>query len=229
MEITMSQDAKKRQVAQAAFEKVRHLLDSETPVGIGTGSTANCFIDVLAESKIQVLGAVASSKATENRLTHYGIELLDLNATGTLPVYVDGADEADPRLNLIKGGGAALTREKIIAEASVQFICIADDSKRVDVLGKFPLPVEVIPIARSLVGRALVELGGDPEYRQGVVTDNGNLILDVHGMSITDPKALELAINQIPGVVTCGLFAKRPADILLLASDNDILEFSRDA
>ena len=229
MEITMSQDAKKRQVAEAAFEKVRHLLDSETPVGIGTGSTANCFIDVLAESKIQVLGAVASSKATENRLTHYGIELLDLNATGTLPVYVDGADEADPRLNLIKGGGAALTREKIIAEASVQFICIADDSKRVDVLGKFPLPVEVIPIARSLVGRALVELGGDPEYRQGVVTDNGNLILDVHGMSITDPKALELAINQIPGVVTCGLFAKRPADILFLASDNDILEFSRDA
>jgi len=225
----MSQDAKKRQVAEAAFEKVRHLLDSETPIGIGTGSTANCFIDVLAESKIQVLGAVASSKATEERLTHYGIELLNLNATGTLPVYVDGADEADPRLNLIKGGGAALTREKIIAEASVQFICIADDSKRVDVLGTFPLPVEVIPMARSLVGRAMVELGGDPEYRQGVITDNGNLILDVHGMSITDPKRLELAINQIPGVVTCGLFAKRPADILLVASDNNILEFSRDA
>ena len=229
MEITMSQDAKKRQVAEAAFEKIRHLLDSETPIGIGTGSTANCFIDVLAESKVQVLGAVASSKATEERLTHYGIELLDLNATGTLPVYVDGADEADPRLNLIKGGGAALTREKIIAEASVQFVCIADDSKRVDVLGTFPLPVEVIPMARSLVGRAIVELGGDPEYRQGVITDNGNLILDVHGISITDPKGLELAINQIPGVVTCGLFAKRPADILLLASDNDILEFSRDA
>ena len=225
----MSQDAKKRQVAEAAFEKVRHLLDSQSPIGIGTGSTANCFIDVLAESKIQVLGAVASSKATEERLTHYGIELLDLNSTGPLPVYVDGADEADPRLNLIKGGGAALTREKIIAEASVRFVCIADDSKRVDVLGNFPLPVEVIPMARSLVGRALVELGGDPEYRQGVVTDNGNLILDVHNMSITDPKALELAINQIPGVVTCGLFAKRPADILLLASDNDILEFSRDA
>ena len=225
----MSRDAKERQVAEAAFEKIRHLLDSETPIGIGTGSTANCFIDVLAESKVQVLGAVASSKATEERLTHYGIELLDLNATGTLPVYVDGADEADPRLNLIKGGGAALTREKIIAEASVQFVCIADDSKRVDVLGTFPLPVEVIPMARSLVGRAIVELGGDPEYRQGVITDNGNLILDVHGMSITDPKGLELAINQIPGVVTCGLFAKRPADILLLASDNDILEFSRDA
>lgn len=225
----MSQDRKKRQVAEAAFEKIRHLLDSETPIGIGTGSTANCFIDVLTESKIEILGAVASSKATEDRLSHYGIELLDLNATGTLPVYVDGADEADPKLNLIKGGGAALTREKIIAEASVQFVCIADDSKRVDVLGKFPLPVEVIPMARSLVGRALVELGGDPEYRQGVLTDNGNLILDVHGMSITDPKGLELAINQIPGVVTCGLFAKRPADTLLLASDTDILEFSQGA
>jgi len=222
----MSQDAKKRRVAEAAFEKVRHLIDSETPIGIGTGSTANCFIDVLAESKIQVLGAVASSEATAERLAHYGIALLDLNATGTLPVYVDGADEADTNLNLIKGGGAALTREKIIAEASVQFVCIADDSKYVDLLGRFPLPVEVIPLARSLVGRALVELGGDPEYRQGIVTDNGNLILDVHGMCISDPKSLELAINQIPGVVTCGLFAKRPADVLLLASDKDILEFS---
>jgi len=224
----MSQDAKKRRVAEAAFEKVRHLIDSETPIGIGTGSTANCFIDVLAESKIQVLGAVASSEATAERLAHYGIALLDLNATGTLPVYVDGADEADTNLNLIKGGGAALTREKIIAEASVQFVCIADDSKYVDLLGRFPLPVEVIPLARSLVGRALVELGGDPEYRQGIVTDNGNLILDVHGMCISDPKSLELAVNQIPGVVTCGLFAKRPADVLLLASDTDIIEFSRD-
>lgn len=224
----MSQDAKKRRVAEAAFEKVRHLIDSETPIGIGTGSTANCFIDVLAESKIQVLGAVASSEATAERLAHYGIALLDLNATGTLPVYVDGADEADTNLNLIKGGGAALTREKIIAEASAQFICIADDSKYVDSLGRFPLPVEVIPLARSLVGRALVELDGDPEYRQGIITDNGNLILDVHGMCINDPKSLELAINQIPGVVTCGLFAKRPADVLLLASDKDILEFSRD-
>ena len=224
----MSQDAKKRRVAEAAFEKVRHLIDSETPIGIGTGSTANCFIDVLAESKIQVLGAVASSEATAERLAHYGIALLDLNATGTLPVYVDGADEADTNLNLIKGGGAALTREKIIAEASVQFVCIADDSKYVDLLGRFPLPVEVIPLARSLVGRALVELGGDPEYRQGIVTDNGNLILDVHGMCISDPKSLEQAVNQIPGVVTCGLFAKRPADVLLLASDTDIVEFSRD-
>ncbi len=221
-------DVRKRRVAEAAFERVRNQLDANTPIGIGTGSTANHFIDVLAESKIEVLGAVASSKATEERLTHYGIELLDLNQTGTLPVYVDGADEADPRLNLIKGGGAALTREKIIAEASQVFICIADDSKRVDVLGHFPLPVEVIPMARSLVGRALVELGGDPEYRQGVVTDNGNIIIDVHGLSITDPKGLELAINQIPGVVTCGLFARRPADLLLLATETDVLEFSRD-
>ena len=221
-------DVRKRRVAEAAFERVRNQLDANTPIGIGTGSTANHFIDVLAESKIEVLGAVASSKATEERLTHYGIELLDLNQTGTLPVYVDGADEADPRLNLIKGGGAALTREKIIAEASQVFICIADDSKRVDVLGHFPLPVEVIPMARSLVGRALVELGGDPEYRQGVVTDNGNIIIDVHGLSITDPEGLELAINQIPGVVTCGLFARRPADLLLLATETDVLEFSRD-
>ena len=221
-------DVRKRRVAEAAFERVRNQLDANTPIGIGTGSTANHFIDVLAESKIEVLGAVASSKAPEERLTHYGIELLDLNQTGTLPVYVDGADEADPRLNLIKGGGAALTREKIIAEASQVFICIADDSKRVDVLGHFPLPVEVIPMARSLVGRALVELGGDPEYRQGVVTDNGNIIIDVYGLSITDPKGLELAINQIPGVVTCGLFARRPADLLLLATETDVLEFSRD-
>ncbi|HCL68414.1 MAG TPA: ribose 5-phosphate isomerase A, partial [Gammaproteobacteria bacterium] len=208
--------------------EVRHLLDPKTPIGIGTGSTANFFIDVLAESKTQILGAVASSKATEDRLTHYGIELLDLNATGTLPVYIDGADEADPQLNLIKGGGAALTREKIIAEASSQFVCIADDSKKVDVLGAFPLPVEVIPMARSLVARALVELGGNPEYRQGIVTDNGNIILDVHDMLIINPKELEFAINQIPGVVTCGLFAKRPANILLLASQGNILKFARD-
>lgn len=221
-------DAKKRRVAEAAFERVRHHLDSQTPIGIGTGSTANEFIDVLAESRIEILGAVASSKATEDRLTQHGIELLDLNATGPLPVYVDGADEADPRLNLIKGGGAALTREKIIAEASHEFVCIADDSKRVDVLGTFPLPVEVLPMARSLVARAIVELGGDPEYRTGVVTDNGNIILDIHGLSIVDPKGLELELNQIPGVVTCGLFARRPADLLLLASDTDIIELSRD-
>ncbi len=221
-------DAKKRRVAEAAFERVRHHLDSQTPIGIGTGSTANEFIDVLAESRIEILGAVASSKATEDRLTQHGIELLDLNATGPLPVYVDGADEADPRLNLIKGGGAALTREKIIAEASHEFVCIADDSKRVDVLGAFPLPVEVLPMARSLVARAIVELGGDPEYRTGVVTDNGNIILDIHGLSIVDPKGLELELNQIPGVVTCGLFARRPADLLLLASDTDIIELSRD-
>lgn len=225
----MNHDEKKRQVAEAALDEVRHLLDSKTPIGIGTGSTANCFIDVLAESSIQILGAIASSKVTEQRLSNHGIELLDLNTTGTLPLYIDGADEADPELNLIKGGGAALTREKIIAEASSQFVCIADDSKKVDVLGAFPLPVEIIPMARSLVARALVELGGNPEYRQGIVTDNGNIILDVHDMLITNPKELEFAINQIPGVVTCGLFAKRPADILLLASRGNVLKLARDA
>ncbi len=222
----MTQDEKKYQVAEAAFEKIRHLLDANTPIGIGTGSTANHFIDILAKSKCNLLGAVASSKSSEDRLKRHGIQLLDLNATGSLPVYIDGTDESDSNLRLIKGGGAALTREKIIAEAAVQFICIADDSKWVNVLGAFPLPVEVIPMARSLVGRALVQLGGDPEYRHGVVTDNGNLILDVHGLIISHPKELELAINQIPGVVTCGLFAKRPADILLLGSDNSVLEHS---
>ena len=225
----MNKDEKKQQVAEAALDEIRHLLDAKTPIGIGTGSTANRFIEVLAESKTQILGAVASSKVTAERLSDHGIELLDLNTTGILPVYIDGADEADPQLNLIKGGGAALTREKIIAEASSQFVCIADDSKRVDVLGAFPLPVEVIPMARSLVARALVELGGNPEYRQGIVTDNGNIILDVHDMSITNPKELEFAINQIPGVVTCGLFAQRPADTLLLASQGNVLKIARDA
>lgn len=224
----MSQDAKKRRVAEAAFDLIERHLDRNTAIGVGTGSTANCFIDVLAARGVEILGAVASSEATAARLTQHGFEVLELNTTGPLPVYVDGADEADPRLNLIKGGGAALTREKIIAEASHEFVCIADDSKRVDVLGEFPLPVEVIPMARSLVGRQLVELGGDPEYRQGVVTDNGNLILDVYGLSIVDPKSLEAAINQIPGVVTCGLFARRPADTLLLSTDTEILELSRD-
>lgn len=226
--ITMSQDEKKRRVASAALDKIEHLLDCRTPIGIGTGSTTNLFIDVLAERAVEVLGAVASSKATEERLAHYGIQILDLNAIGSLPIYVDGADEADFYLNLIKGGGAALTKEKIIAEASDLFICIADDSKLVNNLGKFPLPVEVIPMARSLVGRAIVGLGGDPEYRQGVVTDNGNIILDISGMSITNPKELELLLNQIPGVVTCGLFAKRPADILLLASDSEVKEYARE-
>ena len=218
----MSQDGRKRQVAEAALEKVRLLLDSETPIGVGTGSTANCFIDVLAESKIDIAGAVASSKATEERLAHYGIELLNLNATGTLPVYVDGADEADPKLNLIKGGGAALTGEKIVAQTANQFICIADDSKQVDVLGAFPLPIEVIPMARGLVARALVKLGGNPEYRQGVATDYGNIILDVSGLDLTDPVAMEQTLNNIPGVVTNGLFALRKADVALLASQGGV-------
>ncbi|MGA1206416.1 MAG: ribose-5-phosphate isomerase RpiA [Gammaproteobacteria bacterium] len=224
----MSQDAKKRQVAEAAFDRIRDMLDTHTPIGIGTGSTTNHFIDVLGESGVQIAGAVASSEATRERLERIGIDVLDLNSTGTLSLYVDGADECDPRMNLIKGGGAALTREKIIAEASRFFLCIADDSKRVDVLGRFPLPLEVIPMARSLVGRKVVELGGDPAYRQGVVTDNGNIILDIHGLSIVDPKGLETAINQIPGVVTCGLFAHRAADTILLASDTGVVELTRD-
>lgn len=224
----MSQDAKKRQVAEAAFDRIRDMLDAHTPIGIGTGSTTNQFIDVLGESGVQIAGAVASSEATRERLERIGIEVLDLNSTGTLSLYVDGADECDPRMNLIKGGGAALTREKIIAEASRFFLCIADDSKQVDVLGRFPLPLEVIPMARSLVGRKVVELGGDPAYRQGVITDNGNIILDVHGLSIIDPKGLETAINQIPGVVTCGLFAHRAADTILLASDTGVVELTRD-
>ena len=224
----MSQDAKKRQVAEAAFDRIRDMLDTHTPIGIGTGSTTNHFIDVLGESGVQIAGAVASSEATRERLERIGIDVLDLNITGTLSLYVDGADECDPRMNLIKGGGAALTREKIIAEASRFFLCIADDSKRVDVLGRFPLPLEVIPMARSLVGRKVVELGGDPAYRQGVVTDNGNIILDIHGLSIVDPKGLETAINQIPGVVTCGLFAHRAADTILLASDTGVVELTRD-
>ena len=223
----MMQNLKKQRVAEAAFAKIEHLLDAKTPLGIGTGSTTNYFIDVLAEKAVDILGAIPSSKATEVRLSHHGIQILDLNATGTLPIYVDGADEIDSNLNLIKGGGGALTREKILAEASDLFICIADDSKLVEVLGEFPLPVEVIPMARSMVGRAILMLGGNPEYRSGVVTDNGNIILDISGLSITDPKKLESTLSQIPGIVTCGIFGRRPPDTLLIASDNDVLEFAK--
>ncbi|MDO6461769.1 ribose-5-phosphate isomerase RpiA [Granulosicoccaceae sp. 1_MG-2023] len=208
----MSSDAAKKAAAEAALKYVR----PGNLIGIGTGSTANYFIDALADLRNDIPGAVPSSEASAERLKAVGIEVLDLNTTGPLPLYVDGADEANPQLHLIKGGGAALTREKIVAGASTQFVCIADDSKRVDVLGSFPLPVEVIPMARSFVARELVKLGGDPEYREGCITDNGNIILDVHNMAITDACALEAAINQIPGVVTNGLFAARPADVLIL-------------
>jgi ribose 5-phosphate isomerase A len=216
----MSQDERKRQVASAAAR----LVEEERVIGVGTGSTANFFIDALAGLKHRLEGAVASSEASAERLRAHGIPVLDLNATGPLEVYVDGADEANLHRQLIKGGGGALTREKIVAAASRRFICIVDESKLVERLGRFPLPVEVIPMARSHVGRALVALGGHPEYRQGFVTDNGNLILDVYNLDMTDAVRLEQTLNNIAGVVTNGLFAQRPADLLLVAGANGVRE-----
>ena len=189
-------------------------------VGVGTGSTVAYFIDALAEWKHRIAGAVSSSEQSTARLQSHGIEVIDLNAAGPLALYVDGADECDPHKRLIKGGGAALTREKIIAEASQRFVCIIDPSKRVPVLGRFPLPVEVIPMARSLVARELLRMtGGQPVWRDGTVTDNGNLVLDIHHLSITDPVAMEREINQIPGVVSVGLFARRPADVVIVGGE----------
>ena len=195
-------------------------------LGVGTGSTVNFFIEALVSRGIAVAGAVSSSDASSQRLRAAGIEVLDLNDAGTLSVYVDGADESNRRLQLIKGGGAALTREKIVAAASRRFVCIADESKLVDVLGRFPLPVEVIPMARAYVTRELERLGGQPRWRAGVTTDNGNIILDVAGLAITDPLSLESAINQLAGVVTVGLFARRPADVLLLGGPNGVRELT---
>lgn len=223
----MTQDQLKQAVAQAAIDYVLPKLDSRSIIGVGTGSTANFFIDALAQHKTEFDGAVASSEATAARLKQHGIPVYDLNSTSELEFYVDGADEADEHLHLIKGGGAALTREKIVAAVARTFVCIADSSKRVPVLGAFPLPVEVIPMARSHVARALVKLGGDPVYREGVTTDNGNIILDVHNMSITDPVKLEADINAIVGVVTNGLFAARPADLLLLGTANGVETLTR--
>jgi len=211
----MTQDEKKQAVAEAALAYV----EAGSVIGVGTGSTVNFFIDALARMKDRVEGAVASSNATAERLKQHGIPVLDLNSTGDLVLYVDGADETTQHKHLIKGGGAALTREKIVAAASRKFVCIVDDKKVVDVLGKFPLPVEVIPLARSYVARQLIKLGGEPEWRQNVITDNGNVILDVHNLTILDPVELEAAINQITGVVTNGLFARRGADVVLVASD----------
>jgi ribose 5-phosphate isomerase A len=200
-----------------AGEKAIDYVEDGMIVGVGTGSTVAYFIDALARIKDRIRGAVSSSEQSTQRLAMHGIEVLDLNATGPLSLYVDGADECDPHKRLIKGGGAALTREKIIAEASEKFVCIIDPAKRVDVLGKFPLPVEVIPMARSLVARQiLARTGGQPVWRDGVVTDNGNVILDVHNLSIIDPVATESVVNQIPGVVSVGLFARRPADIVIV-------------
>ena len=214
----MTQDDMKKMVAEAALEYV----EPGTIIGIGTGSTANHFIDFLAGIKGKIDGTVASSQASAERLAAHGIPVLDLNAAGELSVYIDGADEANHYLHLIKGGGGALTREKIVAACARKFVCIADGSKLVDVLGAFPLPIEVIPMARSMVARELVKRGGQPIYREGFTTDNGNDILDVHNMEIMEPVKLEQDLNNIPGVVTVGLFAQRPADVLLLGTEDGI-------
>lgn len=210
----MNADEKKAQAAAAALAYVVE----DTVIGIGTGSTVNHFIDALAARKLRIRGAVSSSEASTERLLRHGFEVFDLNSAGDLDLYVDGADESDRHLRLIKGGGAALTREKIVAAASRRFVCIADESKLVDVLGAFPLPVEVIPMARSYVARQIVKLGGQPIWRESVVTDNGNYILDVRGMKFVDPIESERTFNQIAGVVTVGLFAQRGADVLILGT-----------
>ncbi len=212
----MSQNEHKR----LAGEKAIDFVEDGMIVGVGTGSTVAYFIDALARIKNRIAGAVSSSEQSTERLRRHGIEVMDLNATGTLSLYVDGADECDPHKRLIKGGGAALTREKIIAEASRKFVCIVDPAKQVPVLGKFPLPVEVIPMARSLVAREILAMtGSQPVWRDGVTTDNGNWILDVHNLSIVDPVGLERELNQIPGVVSVGLFARRPADVVIVGGE----------
>ena len=218
----MNQDQLKQAVGQAAVDYIKPHLEEDSIIGVGTGSTANCFIDALAEHKHLFDGAVASSDATAERLKSHGIPVYDLNGVDSLEFYIDGADETNDKLQLIKGGGAALTREKIVAAVAKEFICIADESKWVDILGEFPLPVEVIPMARSHVARQIVALGGDPVYRQGVVTDNGNVILDVHHMQIIHPIELEAKLNSVVGVVTNGLFADRPADVLLMGTSEGV-------
>lgn len=214
----MDQNELKKQVAAAALEYV----EVGTIIGVGTGSTANYFIDALAGIKGKIEGTVASSVASADRLRGHGIPVVDLNAAGELSIYVDGADESTKHLHLIKGGGGALTREKIVAGAAKKFICIADETKLVDVLGAFPLPVEVIPMARSFVARELTKRGGTPVLRENFTTDNGNLILDVHNLKITDPVTLEHELNDIPGIVTVGIFAIRPADVLLLGTKDGV-------
>ena len=214
----MTQDEMKQAVARAALEYV----EPDTIIGIGTGSTANYFIDYLAEIKHKIEGTVASSVASAERLKKHGIPVFDLNDVDEISVYVDGADETNHHHHLVKGGGGALTREKIVAAASRKFVCIVDDTKVVSVLGKFPLPVEVIPMARSLIARQLAALGGQPVYREGFVTDNGNVILDVHNLEIMEPTKLEQELNNMPGVVTNGLFAMRPADVVLVGSESGV-------
>ncbi|WP_431474239.1 ribose-5-phosphate isomerase RpiA [Marinobacter sp. KM021] len=223
----MTQDELKQAVAKAAVDYIAPKLERSSIVGVGTGSTANFFIDFLAQYKDEFDGAVASSEATAERLKKHGIEVYDLNSVSEMEFYVDGADETNANLELIKGGGAALTREKIVAAVAKTFICIADGSKMVDILGDFPLPVEVIPMARSHVGREIVKLGGDPVYRDGVTTDNGNIIIDVHNLDISRPIQIEEKLNNIVGVVTNGLFARRPADLLLLGTSEGVKRISR--
>ena len=214
----LSQDQKKQAAAQAAIAYVK----PDTIVGVGTGSTVNYFIDALATKADEIKGAVSSSDASTERLKKHGIEVFDLNEVGSFDIYVDGADEITEHKHMIKGGGAALTREKIVAAVAKKFICIIDDTKTVPMLGKFPLPIEVIPLARSYVARQIVKLGGDPEYRQGVVTDNGNVILDVHNLKILNPVELESSLNQIVGVVSNGIFAERGADIVIIGNDDGV-------
>jgi ribose 5-phosphate isomerase A len=220
----MTQDFRKQRAAEAALE----FIGEGGIVGVGTGSTVNFFIDGLAALRGRIAGAVSSSVASTRRLESHGIPVLDLNDAGGLEVYVDGADEATRRLHLVKGGGGALTREKIVAAASRRFICIVDEQKLVERLGRFPLPVEVIPMARRLVATQLASLGGTPVWREGFVTDNGNHILDVHGLAIDDPVALEGEINQVAGVVTVGLFARRPADLLLVGTSGGVVTLARE-
>lgn len=225
----MNQDQLKKAVAQAAVEYTLDKISKDSIIGIGTGSTANLFIDELAQYRQDFAGTVASSEASAERLRGHGIEVFDLNSVDEIGLYIDGADETNPRLELIKGGGAALTREKIVAAVAREFLCIADDSKWVDTLGAFPLPVEVIPMARSYVARELLKLGGNPVYRQGVVTDNGNVILDVYDFMIHTPRKTEETINNIVGVVTNGLFALRPADALLLGTADGVKHLTAEA
>lgn len=225
--MSMTQDELKQAVAQAAVDYVAANVPAGSIIGVGTGSTANYFIDALAKIKDRISATVASSEATKKRLEGHGIKVLDLNDVSSMPVYVDGADEITGKLEMVKGGGGALTREKIVAAVADKFVCVCDESKLVGMLGKFPLPVEVIPMAREYVAREIVKLGGQPKLRAGFTTDNGNVILDVHGMQIADPAGFETKLNAIVGVVTNGLFACRGADMLLLATPAGVKQMSR--